>query len=279
MLRAVRHLHMPVLLTVALLTATTAQAGSGSSSLHGPDVASYQHPHGAAIDWNKVQGSGASFTFVKATEGDSYTNPFFSGDYAEAHSAGLIRSAYHYARPHPDLNTATVQARYFVKKAGTAGNKGDLPLTLDLEQAGGLNPQQLISWTKAFVAEVKTLTHRATIIYTYPYFWQHAMANSTAFTDLPLWIASYRDGGPETPLPGGWKSWTFWQYTSAGAQPGISGSVDQSLYAGSKTALAALADPATAPGSDGGVIPPLPIHLPPHPGTPGTPTLHTNNAR
>ena len=34
----------------------------------GPDVASYQHPGGAAIDWAQVAASGQTFAIVKATE-------------------------------------------------------------------------------------------------------------------------------------------------------------------------------------------------------------------
>ena len=268
---------LTVMLAAAVTGGGSARADNpGSTSLHGPDVASYQHPHGSAIDWKKVKSAGASFAFVKATEGNSYTNPSFGSDYAGAHSAGLVRSAYHYARPHLDVRTATAQADYFVKTAGTAAQKGDLPLTLDLEQAGGLSPSELVAWTQAFVSEVKSKTGRTTIIYTYPSFWEHAMGNSTQFSSYPLWIASYRSGGPQSPLPGGWSDWTFWQYTDAGAQPGISGSVDESLYRGSQASLTALADPAAPLG--GGLIPPLPIHLPKLPARAMPGTVHSNGA-
>jgi len=251
-------------LSVAVLlaaAATSAYAGAGSGSRpNGPDVASFQHPAGAAINWQRVHSAGASFAFVKATEGSTYTNPYFTQDYAAVHKAGMIRSAYHYARPRSTPTSARDQAKAFVKVAGVAGSRGDLPLTLDLEETGGLNPAQLVSWTQSFVAEVKTLTHRTTILYTYPYFWQHAMGNSTAFTSLPLWLASYRSGGPRTPLPGGWKSWTFWQYTAMGTTPGIRGSVDESLFSGSSAQLNQLANPTAHPVT--GPIGPLPIPLP-----------------
>jgi lysozyme len=265
----------------AVAVSTTAQASprsSGDSRPHGPDVASYQHPNGAGIDWARVSRDGAGFAFVKATEGDSYRNPYFAGDYAAVHRVGMVRSAYHYARPHADVQTARDQAAYFVKTAGSAGAKGDLPLTLDLEQSGGLGPQQLIAWTQTFLDAVKSATHRTVLIYTYPNFWQNAMANSTAFTGFPLWIASYRSGGPATPLPGGWKSWTFWQYTSSGTEAGIQGSVDESLFSGSATQLAALADPTTPSSPTGPPPPPLlpPLHLPHLPAHPGSPTQHVN---
>jgi lysozyme len=243
----------------ALSLAATGIATAGDDApLDGPDVARYQHPQGAAINWQRVADSGAAFAFVKATESTSYTNPYFADDYRAAHDAGLVRSAYHYARPKSDLATARDQADFFVRTAGTAAQKGDLPLTLDLEESGGLAPKTLIAWAHAFVDEVRALTSRPVIVYTYPYFWQTAMANTTDFADLPLWIASYRSGGPKQPLPGGWSSWTFWQYTANGHLPGISAVVDRSQFSGSAADLAALADP-TPPAP---TTSPFPIPLP-----------------
>jgi lysozyme len=231
------------------------------TQLDGPDVARYQHPNGAAIDWRRVADSGVSFAFVKATESTTYTNAYFADDYAAAKRAGLVRSAYHYARPKSDLRTARDQADFFVRTAGRADQRGDLPLTLDIEESGGLPPKTLIAWTHAFVDEVIALTSRPVLIYTYPYFWQHAMGNTTDFADLPLWLASYRSGGPKEPLPGGWTSWTFWQYTAKGRIPGIAAAVDRSKFAGSEEDLQALADPSPEPPTPT-PTPVLPIPLP-----------------
>jgi GH25 family lysozyme M1 (1,4-beta-N-acetylmuramidase) len=244
----------------ALAVAGVASAGP-DAQLDGPDVARYQHPNGAAIDWQRVADSGVSFAFVKATESTSYTNPYFARDYAAAHDAGLVRSAYHYARPKSDLTTARDQADFFVRTAGRADQDGDLPLTLDMEEAGGLAPKTLVAWTHAFVDEVTALTGRSVLIYTYPYFWQHAMGNTTDFADLPLWIATYQSSGPKEPLPGGWASWTFWQYTASGHVTGIPAAVDRSKFAGTADDLAALADPTPDPPTPS-PSPLLPFPLP-----------------
>lgn len=246
-----------VVAMVTLTLAGSALAGS-DTALDGPDVARYQHPNGARIDWQQAAEHGTAFAFVKATESTSYTNPYFASDYAAAHDAGLPRSAYHYARPKADLATAREQADFFVRTAGVAGAEGDLPLTLDIEESGGLSAPRLVAWTHVFVDQVRALTSRPVILYTYPYFWQHAMGNTSDFADLPLWIASYRSGGPRTPLPGGWSSWTFWQYTANGHIPGIPAAVDRSKFAGSKSELAALANPTPPPPSPA----PLPLPLP-----------------
>lgn len=245
---------------LAVLAAGVASAQQ-DPQLDGPDVARYQHPNGAGIDWPRVAESGVAFAFVKATESTSYTNPYFADDYAAVKRAGLVRSAYHYARPKADQQTARDQAAFFVRTAGRADHKGDLPLVLDIEQSGGLGPKQLIAWTRAFVDEVAALSGRPPMIYTYPYFWQKAMGDTAEFADLPLWIASYRSGGPKQPLPGGWTSWTFWQYTANGRIPGITASVDRSKFAGSYDDLQALADPTAGPPTPS-PSPLLPVPVP-----------------
>jgi lysozyme len=261
MVPAVRRLWGVLSAGLPLMVVLTGVAvAGGDATPDGPDVARYQHPNGARIDWQRAADSGAAFAFIKATESTTYTNPYFASDYAAAHDAGLVRSAYHYARPKADLTTARDQADFFVKTAGPADAKGDLPLTLDLEEAGGLPPKTLIAWTHAFVDEVTALTKRPMIVYTYPYFWQHAMANTSDFADLPLWIASYRNGGPKEPLPGGWSQWTFWQYTANGRIAGIPAAVDRSKFAGSDEDLQALADPTPpAPSASPFPVPPLPL--------------------
>ena len=217
-------------------------AGVAVGSVNGPDVSSYQHPQGYNIDWQSVHASGgATFGFVKATEGAGYTNPYFASDFAAMASANMVRGAYHFAQP---ATSAVAQADYFVQVAGTLSRVGDLPPVLDLEVTGGLTPPALIAWTQAYLQEIKRLTGRDGMIYTGPYFWQTAMANSTAFTGYPLWVATY---GSAPQLPGGWTYYTFWQYTDAASVPGIQGSVDMSVFNGTTDNLMALANGASAP--------------------------------
>ncbi|MCB1261778.1 MAG: hypothetical protein KDB33_15530, partial [Acidimicrobiales bacterium] len=78
-------------------------AAAPSATVAGIDVANYQHPNGAAIDWNQVKAAGNEYVFIKATEGPIsctgtyYTNSYFKGDWAGAGNAGLYRGAYHFA--------------------------------------------------------------------------------------------------------------------------------------------------------------------------------------
>ncbi len=215
--------------------------------LTGPDVSSWQHPGGAAINWGQVAAAGHSFAFVKATEGPSalgramYRNPWFEADFGGAAGAGLYRAPYHFARPMLPLSTAADQARYMISVTGLLNGPRDLPPVLDLEVTGGLDPQSLADWTVTFVQEIQRLTGRAPIIYTGPYFWRTAMADTTRLRDYPLWVASWTSASSPGALFGGWTSWAFWQYTDSGSAPGIPGSIDLNRFCCGYGGLAALA--------------------------------------
>jgi uncharacterized protein with LGFP repeats len=226
-------------------------AGAAAADITGPDVASYQHPNGASIDWTQVKNSGRNFAFVKSTEGVDYVNPYFNSDWSAIRSNGMVRGSYHYARPNGSPTSAAEQARYFVSVAGRMQASGDLAPALDLEDTGGLSPSQLVTWVHSWLDTITALTGRTPIIYTYPYFWRSAMGNNTGFTQYPLWIADYNGGAaPNTPLVGGWQGWAFWQFTDRGSIPGVPTGVDISKFSGDSNALAALANGAvTAPPS------------------------------
>lgn len=214
-----------LVLAMAVLVALAAPA---SALLTGVDVASYQHPGGAPIDWGQVRAAGHTFAFVKATEGVSYTNPYFAGDWNGAAGAGLYRGAYHYARPALPLSTALDQARYFVSRTGSMTGGLDLPGVLDLESTGGLGQADLAQWTRIWLGEVQRLTGKAPIVYTGYYFWRDQLGNPTDIgASYRLWLPSYpADPNSTTFKPlvsGGWATWTFWQYRSDGTVPGISG--------------------------------------------------------
>lgn len=256
-----RRLTLPLLAALGLvLTVSSAQAAPGKSSdphlvvgrataplglLSGPDVSSNNVDGHSIIRWGSVAGSGRGFAVVKATEGTTYTNPYFKRDWSGAKAAGITRAAYHFARPTLPLSSAAAQARKFVATVGGVRDGVTLPLVLDMEQQGRLSPLQLQAWTRSFLLTTEQLTGRTPIVYTYYYFWQHQMGGATDFTRYPLWIASYTKTSPR-PLPGGWSQWTLWQYTDRGHVPGVNGIVDLSVFCCSPDALAALANPVDA---------------------------------
>ncbi|HEY6533662.1 MAG TPA: glycoside hydrolase family 25 protein [Acidimicrobiales bacterium] len=248
---SVRRIVVGVVLALCVAIGAAVPAGA---LMTGVDVASFQHPGGAPIDWNAVRAAGHSFAFVKATEGTSYTNPWFAEDWRGAGQAGLFRGAYHFARPALPLSTAVDQARYFVSRTGSMTGGGDLPGVLDLEATGGLGQADLAAWTRAWLGEVQRLTGKAPIIYTGYYFWRDSVGNPTDIgSRYRLWLPSYPSDPNSTsfrPLvPAGWPSWTFWQYTSTGTVPGIDHATDLNRFCCDPGSLAALGGSGTGAGN------------------------------
>ena len=202
----------------------------------GIDVAAHQHPGGTPIDWSKVRSDGQSFAFVKATEGGDWVNPHYVQDIQAANAAGLRTGAYNYARPAGDAKT---QAANFAAQIALAPNQ-TLPPALDIEVTEGKSAAQLEQWIEEFTSELKRLTGRTPMIYTYKYFWMGQMNNSQKFSDMPLWLAAYQDQAPEA--VGGWNELSFWQRSGSGKVAGISTDVDMNLFNGSKQQLRSFSD-------------------------------------
>ncbi|MEU1709996.1 lysozyme [Streptomyces sp. NPDC005706] len=236
---------------VAAAGAALALAGTPCASAAGPsaaeaaglprghDVSSHQRH----VDWPAARSDGARFTYIKATESTTYRNPYFARQYAGARQAHLIRGAYHFARP--DQSSGAAQAAYFVRHGG--GWRADgwtLPPALDIEYdpydsrhlCYGLGHRRMVGWIRSFSDELDRLTGRRPVIYTTAQWWAACTGGSRAFaSDHPLWIARHGTSGPGS-LPGGWSSWTFWQYGTEGGLPG-----DQNLFHGPPSRLRAFA--------------------------------------
>jgi GH25 family lysozyme M1 (1,4-beta-N-acetylmuramidase) len=230
--------------TVALVaTLSVTGAGAASAKVVGPDVSSHNHD-GRTLNWGAIRWvGGASFAFIKATEGGGYRNPSFSPDLAAARRHGLIRGAYHFARPSGRSNrdivrSANAEAAHFRHAIGALNGPGNLAPVLDLEDAGALDQAQLSLWVHTWLKRVAKLTDRTPIIYTGVTFWKQSMGNSRAYAAYPLWVASY--GIPRPAVVGGWKSYTFWQYTETGTMAGAGPSTDLSVFNGSFAQLKAM---------------------------------------
>ncbi|MEU0052499.1 lysozyme [Streptomyces sp. NPDC006184] len=224
--------------TLALAGTATASAGpveSATTFPRGHDVSSHQK----RVDWPAARAKGARFVYVKATESTTYRNPYFSGQYTGARTAGLIRGAYHFALP--DRSSGARQAAYFVRHGGDWQADGwTLPPALDVEynpystrhKCYGLGRARMVGWIRSFSDEVRRRTGRRPVIYTTTQWWKLCTGNSHAFAGSnPLWIARHGTARPGT-LPGGWRYWTFWQYGIGGTLPG-----DQNLFDGSVSRL------------------------------------------
>ncbi|MGW4062872.1 GH25 family lysozyme [Amycolatopsis sp. NPDC004747] len=202
----------------------------------GHDVSGHQGP----VDWAAAAGAGAKFSYVKATEGTGFVNPQFGQQYDGAHAAGIIRGAYHFARP--DVSGGAEQAEYFIANGGGWRADGTtLPGALDVEYnpygevCYGKSPADMTAWiadfTRTYLARVK----RSALIYTSTAWWKRCTGNTGRFGNTdPLWLARY---GPDVgELPAGWAKHSIWQFARGGGLPG-----DQNYYNGPLGRVQALA--------------------------------------
>ena len=198
-----------------------------AGALQGVDVASFQHPGGAAILWTKVAAAGIQFAAVKATEGAYYRNPYALRDLANAKAAGLSVVAYAFAIPNGNGSSASpvAQADYLLAYLAKAGGAPP-PIELDIEynpygtECYGLSKTAMVSWITRFNAEVQAKTGQEPIIYTAPPWWQKCTGGVSSFRQLPLWVPDVNSATSPI-LPAGWTNWAFWQYSSTGTVSGI----------------------------------------------------------
>jgi GH25 family lysozyme M1 (1,4-beta-N-acetylmuramidase) len=202
-----------------------------SSRLEGIDISHWQ----GTIDWAKVRAAGKKFAYIKASEHTSFVDDKYQTNRSRAKSAGLKVGAYHFARPNVGTTDAYAEADHFIETADWTS--GELRPVLDLEDTGGLSSSALQTWVKAFLQRIHDRTGVRAVIYVSPAFWSSKMGNSNWFAKNGyevLWIAHWTTAkSPSVPAESwGGKSWTFWQYTSDGSVPGISGRVDLDRYNG-----------------------------------------------
>jgi len=218
--------------------------------VQGLDVSAYQ----TNVDWQQQWNMGARFAYVKASEGNYFTNDLFSSQYQGARNVGMIRGAYHFAIP--NWSSGADQARYFVQNGGGWSSDGyTMPPVLDFEfnpyegrtingfyfgnTCYNMSPNQLSSWVQDFGNTMKSLTGRLPVIYTNTMWWNQCLGNPSGFGDYPLWVAAY-PGSPTNDagaIPtGSWDTYSIWQYSSTGPFAG-----DSNVWNGDYASLMAFA--------------------------------------
>jgi GH25 family lysozyme M1 (1,4-beta-N-acetylmuramidase) len=228
-----------LLVTAAAVSLSVAvPPASAAGVVYGMDVSGYQ----GNVNWSGAYANGARFAYVKATEGTGYTNPYFAQQYNGSYNVGMIRGAYHFARP--NVSGGATQADYFVNHGGGWSRDGKtLPGALDIEwnpysggTCFGLSQSGMASWVRAFSNEYHYRTGRYPVIYTATSWWTQCVGSAGNFgATSPLWVARYNS--TVGALPYGWSYYTFWQNADSGTFPG-----DQDLFNGAYSQLQALAN-------------------------------------
>jgi len=209
----------------------TPQPTTAPGFVNGIDISYHQ----GAIDWGRVAGASKTFAFVRASAGTLTSDPAYATNRAGARAAGLKVGSYHFGNPDSTANDALNEARWFLQNA-TIGS-GDLVPILDLEVTNGLGAAALTTWAQTWLAEVESATGVRPVIYTTPNFWAGSMANTDWFArnGYRLWVAHWTTATQPTVPAGNWggNGWTFWQHSSTGSVPGVSGPVDLDRFNGS----------------------------------------------
>lgn len=217
-----------------------------SERVYGIDISKYQHFHRHrryGIDWKRlrithlghiskklVQGSvdyPVSFVYVKCTEGQTVTNPYYAQDVREARRHGYPVGAYHFFSTRP----AARQAAFFLKKARL--RRGDLPPMLDMElddrkiaAMGGRDAlfREMLVWLEAVERHCSTTP----IIYVNQNFVnRHMPFAPERLKDYPVWVARYGEYKPYVHL-------LYWQLSPDGTVEGIRSRVDINVFNGSE---------------------------------------------
>ncbi|KAK5994803.1 N,O-diacetylmuramidase [Cladobotryum mycophilum] len=214
----------------------------------GFDISVYQE----RVDFQACKAAGAEFVIVKvlddlarssrnATEGPTKIDKRFNIHYTGAVKAGLIRGAYHFARP--NASSGSTQAEFFVNHGGrwTADGK-TLPGMLALERnpngrnyCYGLSHIAMVAWINDFVLAYQTYTGRYPMIFCTLKWWLRCTGNHAGFGHLPLVISKFND--VVGILPAGWGHHEIWQYSDKSRYSGLA-----DLFNGNIIALQRLVD-------------------------------------
>ncbi|MBC7987196.1 MAG: glycoside hydrolase family 25 protein [Sphingomonadaceae bacterium] len=182
--------------------------------MQGVDVSHHQ----GAIDWPAVRRAGASFAYIKATEGGDHRDNRFAENWGEARAAGLRRGAYHFFTL---CRSGTDQARNFI--ATVPAEPDTLPPAVDLEFVGNCaarpSREALLREIATFLERVEAHAGQHAILYVLEDFDAHYRV--TEAIDRPLWLR----GLFRQPRYGA-RPWTIWQASAFRHMRGVRGGVD-----------------------------------------------------
>ena len=198
-------------------------------TLRGVDVSNHQ----GEVDWPQVAGAGFAFAFMKASEGVTFTDPFFAQNWERSRKQGLTRGSYHFARP--NWNAPEAEAAKFVSVVANAGGllPGDM-VCLDMEDDGvAPGGMDLADWSLRWLRAVEMVLGVRPVFYSGRWYLEpRGLWNNGELGAYPWWLAAYGEEAPPFAR--------FWQHSSTGAVPGVQGNCDLNIFFGDAAALRAL---------------------------------------
>lgn len=196
----------------------SARKRHAASQIDGIDISH----HNGRINWGKVtkKHKDIRFVYIKATEGISYTDSYYSYNLKHARKKGILAGSYHffsYSRP------AKEQFRHF--SSTVDANKQDIIPMVDFERYGSKkNADKVIKELKKFCQMVKDHYGVYPMIYTNEHIYNELLWKD--FGKYHLFIANYRS---EPSLKGNAR-YTIWQYSDKGRLEGVDENVDLNRF-------------------------------------------------
>jgi lysozyme len=178
---------------------------------YGVDVSNHQ----GLINWSEVAADDVRFAYVKATEGKTFVDPYFAGNWAGAQAAGVRTGAYHFFSL---CSSGQDQADAFLRIAPPSATA--LPPALDLEILRGCDdrpsPAAVQAELDTFVERVERAWGRKLLVY----------ARSSWTRDYPLPSGGDRPQWRTSFFVRPGKTWAVWQVHYFAEVDGAGGRVD-----------------------------------------------------
>lgn len=195
--------------------------------IQGIDVSSYQ----GEIDWNMLSSQSIDFAFIKATEGSSFQDAYFSYNWENASKTNLRIGAYHFFSFD---SSGITQAENFISVVPQIENM--LPPVIDIEFYADKaeNPPSKEEMQNILNDLLKTLEkhyHMKPILYVTKETYEQYIKNS--YLEYDIWFRNIIS----LPNPSDERNWTFWQYSNRGRLKGYQGKekfIDKNVFFGTK---------------------------------------------
>lgn len=223
------------MLASALLCAAAIPASAASAATQqGVDISHYD----GAVDFNALKTSGhGDFAYIKATEGEGYTDSWFTRNSQSASASGVPWGPYHFFRAY-SVASAQTQADHFWQTIKGTGYS--LRPVVDVETADGQQrAADVRAILQAFCDRFRQLSGEQPVIYSYTsYINEYSLAKQ--FGGYLLWQAQYGPMRAGT----GWDA-QVWQYSDKGSVAGVTAPTvdlnvlyDTSVYESGQTTAA-----------------------------------------
>lgn len=207
------------ILCMLICPETKAFPASAPVIYEGIDVSEWQ----GNIEWESVENSRIKIVYIRASEGNSYKDPYAINNYNEAKECGLKVGFYHYLTA-SNREEAIEQACFF--SSIIQGLEVDCRLAMDFEYFQDLSVDEINVIAETFLEEVEKNTGKDVVIYSDAYNAANVFSKELA-NKYPIWVADY---DVSEPMNGNWKAWDGFQYSDQGQIYGIKGYVDRDLF-------------------------------------------------